>query len=266
MALNLQILLMILVSMTCLFINSSSCSNQTLPVKTSNLAGFKPALATWYGDRHGAGSGGACGWANDVKSAPFSAMIAAGNANLFLEGKGCGTCYQVLCTQEPYCSKNPITVTITDECPGECNKVPFAFDLSGTAFGAMSNPGQADNLRNLGQVNIQYRRVACNYGSTKIAFKIDPKVNPYWFAMAVEFCEGDGGLDAVEVAANGSQEFRCMENIWGAVWAVSIDPSFRGPFSFRLFSRKNEGVVALKAIPYTFVPGQTYYSHVNFRV
>lgn len=41
-------------------------------------------------------TGGACGWANDVKSAPFSAMIAAGNAKLFLKGKGCGTCYQVL--------------------------------------------------------------------------------------------------------------------------------------------------------------------------
>ena len=41
-------------------------------------------------------TGGACGWANDVQSPPFSAMIAAGNANLYLKGKGCGNCYQVM--------------------------------------------------------------------------------------------------------------------------------------------------------------------------
>lgn len=234
---------------------------------TSNLGGnYSPALATWYGDRYGAGSGGACGWSNDVQSPPFSAMIAAGNANLYLQGKGCGNCYQVLCTRQPFCSMNPITITITDECPGACNDVPFAFDLSGTAFGAMSSPGQADNLRNLGRVDIQYRRVPCNYGSTTIAFKIDPMANPYWFAMAIEFCEGDGGLNSVEVSVNGSQQFRWMENIWGAVWAAHVDPSFRGPYTFRLVSRNNEPVVAFNAVPYAFVPGQAYYSHVNFRI
>ncbi|XP_076957346.1 putative expansin-B14 [Bidens hawaiensis] len=103
-------------------------------------------------------TGGACGWSNDVQSPPFSSMIAAGNANIYLQGKGCGNCYQILCTRVPYCSMIPVTVTITDECPGACNNVPFAFDLSGTAFGAMSSPGQADNLRNLGRVDVQYRR------------------------------------------------------------------------------------------------------------
>lgn len=108
-------------------------------------------------------------------------------------------------------------------------------------------------------------RVKCNYGRTKIAFKIDPMVNPYWFAMAVEFCDGDGGLDAVEIGLNGSKEFRSMENTWGAVWALNIDPSFRGPYSFRLTSRRNEAVLALNAVPHGFKPGKTYYSHVNFR-
>ncbi|KAL4565347.1 hypothetical protein LXL04_029438 [Taraxacum kok-saghyz] len=265
MTLNLQKIWLILVLMH-LFISCCTCSNDTILAKSNNLRGFAPALATWYGDRHGAGSGGACGWANDVKSAPFSAMIAAGNAKLFLNGKGCGTCYQVLCTREPYCSKNPITVTITDECPGSCNNVPFHFDLSGTAFGAMSSPGEADKLRNLGQVNIQYRRVPCNYGRAKIAFKIDPAVNPYWFAMAVEFSDGDGGINGVEIAPNGSQKFRSMQNTWGAVWAANIDPYFRGPFSFRLTSHKGETIVAKNAVPYRFKPGQTYHSHVNFRI
>ncbi|KAJ9561335.1 hypothetical protein OSB04_006495 [Centaurea solstitialis] len=244
----------------------SSCAEHENHNTTGVLPGFFPALATWYGDPHGAGSGGACGWANDVQKPPFSAMIAAGNANLFLKGKGCGNCYQVLCTRYPYCSRNPVTITITDECPGLCNRVPFAFDLSGTAFGLMSSPGQADNLRNLGQVDVQFRRVACNYGTTTIAFKIDAKTNPYWFAMAIEFCEGDGALNSVEVAPFGSPHFRWMLNTWGAVWTAHIDPSFRGPFSFKLTSRRNEVVVAHHAVPYGFVPGQTYYSQVNFNM
>lgn len=66
--------------------------------------------------------------------------------------------FQIKCTRRPYCSGYPITVTITDECPGACNNVPYHFDLGRTAFGAMANPGRADDLRNLGQVDIQYRR------------------------------------------------------------------------------------------------------------
>ena len=65
---------------------------------------------------------------------------------------------QIKCTRTPYCSGKPITTTITDECPGACNDVPFHFDLSGFAFGAMANPGQDENLRNLGQVDIQHQR------------------------------------------------------------------------------------------------------------
>ena len=68
------------------------------------------------------------------------------------------------------CSGKPITVTITDECPGHCDDVPFHFDLSGHAFGAMAKPGQENNLRQRGRVDIQFRRyrkpqylVVCKY-------------------------------------------------------------------------------------------------------
>ncbi|KAL4580713.1 hypothetical protein LXL04_016915 [Taraxacum kok-saghyz] len=226
--------------------------------------GFSPALGTWYGNPQGSGSGGACGWANDVQSPPFSSMIAAGNSRIFMQGKGCGDCYQLKCNRQPYCSQNPITVTITDECPGLCNSVPFHFDLSGTAFGAMANPGQADNLRDLGQVDIQYRRVPCYYGNTKIAFKIDAKTNPNWFATAIEFDNGDGGLRAVEMATAGSQQFFAMKNIWGAVWEADVNPYMHGPFSFRITSESGKVVVAWNAVPNGFVPGRTYFSHVNF--
>ncbi|KVI11513.1 Barwin-like endoglucanase [Cynara cardunculus var. scolymus] len=228
---------------------------------TFGLKDFEPALATWYGDETGAGSGGACGWEDDVKDPPLSSMISAGNANIFLNGKGCGHCFQacstlvisllffidgsqilmqIFCNQPPYCSGEPIKVTVSDECPGACNNVPFHFDLSGFAFGAMALPG------------------------TRITFKVHEDCNPYWFATAIEYADGDGGFGSIEIAAGGSQNFVGMDNIWGAVWKKDIDPSFIGPFSFRLTSVDGKTVVATNVIPATFSPGSKYSSSVNF--
>nr|KAJ0184541.1 hypothetical protein LSAT_V11C900504020 [Lactuca sativa] len=235
-------------SIASLFASNSLCSSDDL---FANGDGFSPALGTWYGDPRGAGSGGACGWANWANDEILGFIYKEKDVGIVI-------------SREPYCSLNPITITIIDECPGACNNVPFHFDLSGTAFGAMANPGQADNLRNLGQVDIQYRRVPCYYGRTKIAFKIDAKTNPNWFAPAIEFEDGDGGLSSVEISPAGSQQFVPMKNIWGAVWEADVSPSFHGPYSFRLRSPTGKVVVASNVVPNGFVPGQTYFSNVNF--
>ena len=109
----------------------------------------------------------------------FLAMIVVGNAKKKkLQGKGYGDYYQIKCSREPRCSKNPIRVSIIDQCLGAYNNVPFHFDLSRIAFGAMVNPRSDDNIRNLGQVDIQYQRVTCYFGRTKMAsFLVVEKVS-----------------------------------------------------------------------------------------
>ncbi|KAK1390174.1 Expansin/Lol pI [Heracleum sosnowskyi] len=226
--------------------------------------GFAPALATWYGPPDGPGSGGACGFDKDVGQSPYSAMISAGNAKIFLSGHGCGQCYQVQCSASQFCSGQPITVTITDECPGACNNVPFHFDLSGHAFGAMAKPGLENNLRQLGQVNIQFRRVPCNYWGAKIAFKIDQHINPNYFASAIEYINGDGDIRSMQVRPANSGQWIPMQQSWGATWSANINPSTKGPLSFRITTSSGKSIEADNAVPANWAAGAKYMSNVNF--
>ncbi|WOL07044.1 hypothetical protein Cni_G15780 [Canna indica] len=249
-------------------LNTCSCSkrksfNQSSPTSTWYTGG-----ATWYGSPDGAGSdGGACGYGDAVGKPPFSSMVTAGGPSLFNCGKGCGACYQVKCTENAACSGDPVTVVITDECPGgPCLAELVHFDMSGAAFGAMASSGRGDQLRNAGVIAVQYRRVQCNYPGFDVAFHVDAGSNPYYFAMVVEFEEGDGDLAAVELmqAAGDSSKWLSMQQSWGAVWRLNSGWQLQAPFSIRLTTfLSNRSFVADNVIPAGWLPGGTYWSRIK---
>ncbi|XP_073002497.1 putative expansin-B2 [Typha latifolia] len=242
-------------------INLCTSSNTNHSNLSTSSSTWLPAGATWYGSPNGAGSdGGACGYGDAVEKPPFSSFVSAGGPSLFNSGKGCGACYQVKCTENEACSGKPVTVVITDECSG-CVAENVHFDMSGMAFGAMAKSGEADELRNVGYLAVQHKRVACNYPGFDVAFRVDAGSNPNYFAVLIEYEGGDGDRAAVELMQGGSNSWFAMQQSWGAVWKLNSGPQLQPPFSLRLTSlTSHRTFLANDVIPVGWQPGQTYWS------
>lgn len=105
----------------------------------------------------------------------------------------------------------------------------------------------------------------CNYSSVKVSFKMDAGSNPYYFAVVIEFEDGDGDLSAVDVQQAGSGSWIPTQQSWGAVWKLNSGWPLQAPLSIRLTSGlSGKTLVATNVIPVDWKPGATYNSTVNF--
>ncbi|KAL0292294.1 UNVERIFIED_CONTAM: putative expansin-B2 [Sesamum calycinum] len=190
---------------------------------------FYSAVATWYGDPEGSGSGGACGLEDDVANPPYYGMISAGNNNLFKSGKVVGVV------------------------------------ISGKAFGYLAKRGEGDALRNKGRINIEYQRVQCYYNNMSIAIKIDRGSNQYYLAFALENVNGDGEIGSMELIPSNSGQPLYMQQVFGATWKADIPIGTSGPYSVRITSLDSRRTItAYNSIPADWHPGQYYIANVNF--
>ncbi|KQJ97765.1 expansin-B2 [Brachypodium distachyon] len=239
---------------------------QASPARSYSSA-WLPAKATWYGAPTGAGpanGGGACAYSNN-NLYPILSMNACGNQPLFMDGAGCGTCYEIKCDYKNNraCSGQPKRVTITDM--NYNNIAQYYFDLSGTAFGAMAKYGQNENLRRAGILDIQFRRVPCNYQGMNINFRVERGSNNNYLAVLVQHANKDGNVVQVDLKDSGSYgSWTPMKRSWGAIWRMDTGRPLKAPFSFRMRSEFGATKVAYQVIPVNWKGGNNYWSNVQY--
>jgi hypothetical protein len=176
--------------------------------------------------------------------------------------------FQIRCTRanNPFCSGQTKTVVITD-----MNYYPVAkyhFDLSGTAFGALAMPGRNDQLRHAGIIDMQFRRVPCNFRGMKVNFYILRGANPNYLPVLVQYANRDGTVVKMDVmrSTNGrpTGRWESMYRSWGSVWRCDSYERLMGPLSLRVTSESGKTLVANNVIPAGWKGDTSYSSKIQF--
>ncbi|GLJ12229.1 hypothetical protein SUGI_0186930 [Cryptomeria japonica] len=97
----------------------------------------------------------------------------------------------------------------------------------------MAQPTKSSKLLKMGIVDIEYKRIPCEYPGQNMTVKID-KISNYPYFLAVQFLYQGGQTDIVlvDVAQAGSSNWKYMTPNHGAVWSMQQPPM--GPLSLRL--------------------------------
>ncbi|XVE67252.1 hypothetical protein DITRI_Ditri08aG0145500 [Diplodiscus trichospermus] len=201
-----------------LFLLFSSATACDRCVHQSKAAYFSKASAL---------SSGACGYGY-LALGLSGGYLAAAVPSLYKDGAGCGACFQIRCKDSKLCSSKGTRVTLTDL--NHNNQTDFV--LSSRAFMAMANQGMGQDILKLGIVDVEYKRIPCEYKSQNLAVRVEEssqKAN--YLAIKLLYQGGQTEVVAIDVAQVGSSNWSFMSRNHGAVWDTSRVPN--GALQFR---------------------------------
>ncbi|KAM7259580.1 hypothetical protein ACFE04_015321 [Oxalis oulophora] len=225
------------------------------------------ANATFYGDETASETmGGACGYGNLFQNG-YGTNTAALSTTLFNDGFGCGTCYQIKCTDAKGCNSNVpfITITATNICPpnwsqdsnngGWCNPPRVHFDMAKPAFMQIAD-------WKVGFIPVEYRRVTCQVsGGVKFSFQ----GNSYWLLVYVMNVGGGGDIASMSVRGTKTDNWIPMSHNWGASYQAFSALGGQA-LSFKLTSYTSKETIILQNVaPSSWTTGVSYTSQLNFQ-
>ncbi|KAF6135410.1 hypothetical protein GIB67_027284 [Kingdonia uniflora] len=231
-----------------------------LPAQCFSQESYTCSRATFYGspDCFGTASG-ACGFGEFGKNLNGGDVGAV--SRLYRNGTGCGACYQVRCTIPQLCTDDGVKLVVTDH--GEGDHTDFIFSPRG--FTKLARPNLAGELMAYGVVDIEYKRISCQYPGYNLMFKVHEHSKfPDYLAIVVVYQAGQKDIIAVQLWHEDCQEWRGMRKAYGGVWDMANPP--RGDLNLRIEVSGVDGqqwVQVSNAIPSYWKAGVAYDSAIQ---
>lgn len=202
---------------------------------------------------------GACGYGEYGRT--VNDAYVAGVSRLYRNGTGCGACYQLRCKVPQLCTDEGVSVVVTDY--GEGHNTDFI--LSTRAYARLSRPNMALELMAYGVVDIEYKRISCNFPGSNLLFKVHEKsAFPHYLAIVALYAAGQNDIIAVEIWLEEYKEWRCMRRVYGAVWDIENPPRGAVTLRFQVSGSSGQKWVQLQnVIPSDWKAGATYDSTIQ---